>query len=162
VLVGAWVALVELQARSPWLVLAAMGVVWIADTAAYFAGRRFGRRKLAPRVSPGKTWEGVYGALFAVALYALALAPLAQRAGFEGASGTATTLAFVVVVMLLAAVSVVGDLFESLLKRQAGVKDSGSLLPGHGGVLDRVDALLAAMPFAALAATTWLAKAGPG
>ena len=72
VLIGAWVAIVELQARSPWLVLAAMAIVWIADTAAYFTGRAFGRRKLAPRVSPGKTWEGVYGGLAAVALYALA------------------------------------------------------------------------------------------
>jgi phosphatidate cytidylyltransferase len=160
VLVGAWVALVELQARSAWLVLAAMAVVWIADTAAYFAGRRFGRRKLAPAISPGKTWEGVYGALAAVSLYALALAPIAPRAGFEGAAGPGTTLAFVAFAMLLAAISVVGDLLESLLKRQAGAKDSGTLLPGHGGVLDRIDALIAAMPLAALAATFWLAKAG--
>ena len=84
VLIGAFVALVELQARSPWLVLAAMAIVWIADTAAYFTGRAFGRRKLAPPVSPGKTWEGVYGALAAVALYALALVPLAHRAGYAG------------------------------------------------------------------------------
>jgi phosphatidate cytidylyltransferase len=116
VLIGAWVAIVELQARSAWLVLAAMAVVWIADTAAYFCGRAFGKHKLAPRVSPGKTWEGVYGALALVAL------------------------------------SIVGDLTESLLKRNAGVKDSGRLLPGHGGVLDRIDALLAAMPPSALIA----------
>ena len=160
-LVGAWLAVVELQARSPWLILAAMAVVWIADTAAYFAGRRFGRRKLAPRVSPGKTWEGVYGALAAVAVYALALVPLARAAGFDGAPDIPATLAFVAFVMLLAAVSVVGDLYESMLKRQAGAKDSGTLLPGHGGVLDRIDALIAAMPFAALAATAWLAKAAP-
>jgi phosphatidate cytidylyltransferase len=158
-LVGAWFAVVELQARSPWLILAAMAVVWIADTAAYFAGRRFGRHKLAPRVSPGKTWEGVYGALAAVAIYALALVPLARVAGFDGAAGVPATLGFVAFVMLLAAVSVVGDLYESMLKRQAGAKDSGTLLPGHGGVLDRIDALIAAMPFAALAATVWLAKA---
>jgi len=160
VLVGAWVALVELQARSAWLVLAAMAVVWIADTAAYFAGRRFGRRKLAPAISPGKTWEGVYGGLAAVSLYALALAPIAPRAGFEGAAGPGTTLAFVAFAMLLAAISVVGDLLESLLKRQAGAKDSGTLLPGHGGVLDRIDAQIAASSLAALAATFWLAKAG--
>ena len=80
VLVAAWLALVELQARSPWLVLAAMGIVWIADTAAYFAGRAFGRHKLAPQISPGKTWEGVIGALVAVAIYALALEPFAARA----------------------------------------------------------------------------------
>jgi phosphatidate cytidylyltransferase len=162
VLVGAWFSVVELQARSPWLILAAMAVVWIADTAAYFAGRRFGRRKLAPSISPGKTWEGVYGALAAVAIYALALVPLARAAGFGGSPGAGATLAFVAFAMLLAAVSVVGDLFESMLKRQAGAKDSGTLLPGHGGVLDRIDALIAAMPFAALAATAWLAKGGAG
>ena len=139
---------------------AAMATVWIADTAAYFAGRRFGRRKLAPSISPGKTWEGVYGALAAVALYALALVPLARTAGFAGDPGVPATLAFVAFTMLLAAVSVVGDLYESMLKRQAGAKDSGTLLPGHGGVLDRIDALIAAMPFAALAATVWLAKGG--
>src|SRR4051794_17309469 len=81
-LAGAFVALVELEARSPWLLLAAMAIVWIADTAAYFSGRAFGRRKLAPHVSPGKTWEGVYGALAAVAVYALALVPLARAAGY--------------------------------------------------------------------------------
>ena len=80
-LLGTFVALVELQSRSPWLALAAMAVVWIADTAAYFAGRAFGRRKLAPLISPGKTWEGVYGALAAVGLYALALTPWRARAG---------------------------------------------------------------------------------
>ena len=158
VLVGAFVALVELQARSPWLALAAMAVVWIADTAAYFAGRAFGRRKLAPMISPGKTWEGVGGALAAVALYAVALAPSAARSGLTVAPGIAGTLAFVAFMLLLTALSVAGDLFESMLKRQAGVKDSGALLPGHGGVLDRIDALLAALPPAALAA----ALAAPG
>ena len=158
VLIGAWMALVELQARSPWLVLAAMAIVWIADTAAYFTGRAFGRHKLAPQVSPGKTWEGVYGAWVAVAIYAAALVPLAAHAGFrEPVTGVAIALwiAFAVVVV---AISVVGDLFESLLKRHAGVKDSGALLPGHGGVLDRTDALLAAMPVVALAAQWFLAK----
>jgi phosphatidate cytidylyltransferase len=82
VLIAAWVALVELQARSPWLALAAMAMVWVADIAAYFAGRAFGRRKLAPSISPGKTWEGVFGALAAVALYALALVPFARSAGY--------------------------------------------------------------------------------
>jgi phosphatidate cytidylyltransferase len=153
VLLATWVALVELQARSPWLVLAAMAIVWIADTAAYFAGRRFGKRKLAPSISPGKTWEGVYGALAAVAVYGLVLV----LAGFPATLAPLGGIAFIAGLMVLAAVSVVGDLFESLMKRQAGVKDSGSLLPGHGGVLDRVDALLAAMPLAALAVTAWLA-----
>jgi phosphatidate cytidylyltransferase len=158
VLLGAWVALVELQARSPWLVLAAMAIVWIADTAAYFSGRAFGRRKLAPLVSPGKSWEGVYGAWVAVALYALALVPFAGSAGYRGAVTPATVAAWVIFAVLLASVSVVGDLFESLLKRHAGVKDSGTILPGHGGILDRTDALLAAMPIAALAAQFFLAR----
>ena len=158
VLLGTWVAVVELQARSPWLVLAAMAVVWIADTAAYFCGRRFGRRKLAPSISPNKSWEGVWGGLAAVAVYALLLVPFAADAGYTGPRDFAAIAAFVLFVMLLGGVSVVGDLHESLLKRHAGVKDSGSLLPGHGGVLDRIDALLAAMPLAALAATTFLPK----
>ena len=158
VLVGAWVALVDLQARSPWLVLAAMAIVWIADTAAYFSGRALGRHKLAPLVSPGKTWEGVFGAWIAVALYALALVPYASEAGFRGPVSAIAIALWVVFAVLLASVSVVGDLFESLLKRHAGVKDSGALLPGHGGILDRTDALLAAMPIAALAAQAFLAR----
>jgi phosphatidate cytidylyltransferase len=150
VLLAWWVALVQLQARSPALLLAAMAVVWIADTAAYFAGRAFGRRKLAPSVSPSKTWEGVWGALIATAAYALAIAWLAP--GLVRSSGHAVlaTVLLVAAVLALTALSVVGDLFESLLKRQRGVKDSGRLLPGHGGVIDRIDALLAAMPPAAL------------
>jgi phosphatidate cytidylyltransferase len=155
-LFGAWVALGALQAHSPWLVLAAMAVVWIADTAAYFAGRAFGRRKLAPQVSPGKTWEGVYGALAAVAIYALALVPLAVDAGYGGAISPIAVAVWVALALVLVALSVEGDLFESLLKRNAGVKDSGRLLPGHGGVLDRIDALLAAMPAAALLAHAYL------
>jgi len=158
VLLGTWMALVELQARSPWLVLAAMAIVWIADTAAYFSGRAFGRRKLAPQISPGKTWEGVYGALAAVAVYALCLVPFARDAGFGTEVGAPAVAVWVGFALLLAAISVIGDLFESLLKRNAGVKDSGNLLPGHGGVLDRVDALLAAMPLAALAAQWFLVK----
>jgi phosphatidate cytidylyltransferase len=158
VLVGAWMALVELQSRSPWLVLAAMAIVWIADTAAYFSGRAFGRRKLAPQISPGKTWEGVYGGLAAVAVYALCLVPFAREAGFAPVVGALAIALWLGFALLLAGISVIGDLFESLLKRHAGVKDSGNLLPGHGGVLDRTDALLAAMPLAAIAAQLFLAK----
>ena len=156
VLIGAWVAIVELQARSPWLVLAAMAIVWIADTAAYFTGRAFGRRKLAPHVSPGKTWEGVYGGFAAVGFYALSLVPLAASSGFAGAVSPLSVIVWIALAIALAALSVVGDLCESLLKRQAGVKDSGRLLPGHGGILDRIDALLAAMPAAALLALAFL------
>ncbi len=158
VLLGAWVALVELQARSAWLALAAMAIVWIADTAAYFSGRAFGRRKLAPAVSPGKTWEGVYGGCAAVAVYALLLVPFASAAGMGGDLGVAGVAAWVAFALLIAAVSIMGDLFESLLKRNAGAKDSGRVLPGHGGVLDRIDALLAALPLAGLAAHLVLAR----
>jgi phosphatidate cytidylyltransferase len=156
VLIAAWVAVVELQARSPWLALAAMAIVWVADIAAYFTGRAFGRHKLAPSISPGKTWEGVYGALVAVAAYATALVPFARRAGYAGEVSALAVGAWLVLALVLAALSVVGDLFESLLKRHAGVKDSGSLLPGHGGVLDLIDALLAALPVGAIAALALL------
>jgi phosphatidate cytidylyltransferase len=156
VLIGAWVAVVELQAYSPWLVLAAMAIVWVADTAAYFAGRTFGRHKLAPQVSPGKTWEGVFGALGAVAVYALMLVPLARAGGYLGSDSPTAVVVWVAFALGLVALSIVGDLYESLLKRHAGVKDSGRLFPGHGGVLDRLDALLAAMPAAALLAFAYL------
>jgi len=150
VLIGTWFALVELQARSPWLVLATMAVVWLADTAAYFTGRRFGRHKLAPSISPGKTWEGVLGALVAACIYGLLLLGFAPRAGYAQPLSTAAIALWLLLMLALTTLSVIGDLFESKLKRERGVKDSGSLLPGHGGVLDRIDALLAAMPPAAL------------
>lgn len=121
-----------------WLLLALM-IVWAADTGAYFAGRRFGKRKLAPVISPNKTVEGMVGGVLAGVLVAVLLAPLA--------GATAAQMPLVALVALLTAVfSVFGDLFESLLKRQAGVKDSGTLLPGHGGILDRIDGVLAALP----------------
>jgi phosphatidate cytidylyltransferase len=146
------VAVVALQTRSPGVLLAMMAIVWIADTAAYFTGRRFGRRKLAPSISPGKTWEGVYGALAAVAIYALLLVPLAAAAGSTRPLDAVATAIWVALALLLTGLSIIGDLFESQLKRQRGVKDSGGILPGHGGVLDRIDALTAAMPPAALIA----------
>ncbi len=158
VLMGAFVAIVDLQARSPALVLAAMAIVWVADSAAYFAGRSFGRHKLAPMISPGKTWEGVGGALVAVAIYAAALAPFAVRAGYRGPIGFAALVLWLAFALVLVALSIIGDLYESLLKRRAGVKDSGALLPGHGGILDRTDALLAAMPPASLAALLFLGR----
>ena len=150
-LIGAFVAVVELQARSPWLVLAAMAIVWIADTAAFFVGRRFGRRKLAPQISPGKSWEGAWGGVAAVVIYALVLVPLASRAGVARDPDALSVTLWILFFGALAALSIIGDLHESLLKRRAGVKDSGALLPGHGGILDRTDALLAAMPPVALA-----------
>ena len=157
VLQGAFVAIVALHARSPWLALAAMAIVWIADTAAYFTGRRWGRHKLAPRISPGKTWEGAYGAAVGGVVYALLLLPLASKAQFTHPLDAGSITAWVVFAIALTALSIVGDLHESLLKRRAGVKDSGAVLPGHGGILDRIDALLAAMPPVALAAAAFLA-----
>ena len=157
VLIGAFVAVVELQARSPWLVLAAMAIVWIADTAAFFAGRRFGRHKLAPAISPGKSWEGAWGGIVAVAVYAALLVPLASRAGVNTPVNASSVVLWIAFAIVLAALSIVGDLHESLLKRRAGVKDSGTLLPGHGGILDRTDALLAAMPPVALATLAFVA-----
>ena len=138
-----WLAIVSLQARSPWLLLGVMMIVWLADTGAYFAGRKFGRRKLAPLVSPGKSWEGVIGGLICVGTYAAIV--VAANADLR-----ARAVVVFVCALLLAGISVVGDLYESWLKRQAGVKDSGSLLPGHGGVLDRIDALLPVLPLATL------------
>jgi phosphatidate cytidylyltransferase len=142
VLLPFWHALAWMQLM-PERLLAALAVVWVADTAAYFTGRAFGRRKLAPSVSPGKTWEGVAGALAAVCTGWVLLALLAP--GFRGQLGSGLLL-----VAVLTAMSIEGDLFESWMKRQAGLKDSGALLPGHGGLLDRVDALTSTVPLAAL------------
>ena len=151
VLVPTWLALVELRNLGPLLLLMLMSVVWISDTAAYFAGRRFGRRKLAPSISPGKTWEGVAGAVLAVSVYA-ALWSYAWQPYFPQALKSMRFGAFgmLLFLWLLTAIGIYGDLFESALKRHAGVKDSGALLPGHGGVLDRIDALTAVLPLAAL------------
>lgn len=145
VLSSAWYSLFELQTSAPRL-LVLLGVVWIADTAAYFVGRRFGRHKLAPNISPGKTWEGVAGAVAGVGVY-YALLWLVWSPAFL--AGSRLLDFFMVVGMTL--LSIEGDLFESWIKRKAGVKDSGSILPGHGGVLDRIDGLVAAMPLATLA-----------
>jgi phosphatidate cytidylyltransferase len=151
VLVPTWLALVELRKFGPLMLLLIMSVAWISDSAAYFAGRRFGRHKLAPSISPGKTWEGVAGAVVAVSLYA-ALWGLAWQAYFPQVfkSMRFGALGLLLFLWLLTAVGIYGDLFESALKRQAGVKDSGVLLPGHGGVLDRIDALTSVLPVAAL------------
>lgn len=133
-----WQALVSLRSISPWLLLGLMLLVWIADSAAYFSGKRFGKRKLAVNISPGKTWEGVLGALVVVTLYGLALCYFLP-----------TSLWLIPALWLLTVLSVMGDLFESLIKRQGGFKDSGALLPGHGGMLDRVDGLTSSLPIAA-------------
>ena len=151
VLVPTWLALVDLRKLGPLLLLLLLSVAWISDTAAYFAGRRFGRHKLAPSISPGKTWEGVGGAVLAVGAYAV-LWNLAWNAYFPQALKSMRFAAYAMLLFLwlLTAVGIYGDLFESALKRRAGVKDSGALLPGHGGVLDRIDVLTSVLPVAAL------------
>jgi phosphatidate cytidylyltransferase len=140
VLLPLWGALVSLKQMSPKLLFGFMLLVWIADSAAYFAGKQFGKHKLAPSISPGKTWEGVLGALIAVSVYGILVAYSEELKVINVIAATT----------LLLGLSVIGDLFESMIKRQAGVKDSGHLLPGHGGVLDRIDALTSTLPMAFL------------
>ena len=136
VLLPAWLALTQLHAKGRELVLFLLLLVVAADVGAYFAGRQFGRHKLAPRVSPGKTWEGAIGGLLAASAMALV-----GVWWFD-----VNTVAFVCLCAVVVAASIVGDLTESMFKRHAGLKDSGTLLPGHGGVLDRVDSVTAAAP----------------
>jgi phosphatidate cytidylyltransferase len=146
VLIPTGLAMMDLRQDHPWWLLGMMGLVWVADISAYFAGRRFGKTKLAPSISPGKTWEGVAGAMLGVSVCVLLgwiFAPFKIHIAF-------------LPTLLMASwcwvgLAVTGDLFESLIKRQAGVKDSGALLPGHGGLLDRIDALTSTLPLAALA-----------
>ncbi|HET9820360.1 MAG TPA: phosphatidate cytidylyltransferase [Burkholderiaceae bacterium] len=157
---AAWLALTAARARGLNFILSVFCLVWVADTAAYFGGRALGRRKLAVTISPGKSWEGVWTGMAAV--LALALAWLTWQGGALSAGPSlfseldrAWGLPFGALLLVgLAAMSVVGDLFESLVKRAAGQKDSSRLLPGHGGVLDRIDALLPVFP-AAMALSTW-------
>lgn len=142
IFVPAWAALVEIHAIEPlgrWWTLFALVLIWAADSFAYVTGSRYGRTKLAPRISPGKTIEGAWGALVGAALVAL------LGGWLFGDRGLALAL-LLGVAMLTVVFSIVGDLFESLIKRQANVKDSGALFPGHGGLLDRLDSVFAAMP----------------
>lgn len=150
VLAAPWLAVLALHAAPAGgarLVLFLLILVWLTDSVAYFAGRRFGRHKLAPRLSPGKTVEGLIGGLLAAGLWSLALIPLA--------GGLWSWLALALLCLLTALVSVVGDLVESWLKRRRDLKDAGSLLPGHGGMLDRLDSLVAAAPVFALGFLLW-------
>lgn len=151
-IVGCFASLAVLYQVSGLYLVSVMALVWVADIGAYFVGRKFGRRKLAPSISPGKTWEGALGGLIGVLLVGTiaALVPalagtfpaVVQREwGWAGLAG---------VLLLVTAASIAGDLFESQLKRRAGFKDSSNLLPGHGGVLDRVDALVPVLPLAVL------------
>lgn len=144
ILLPTWAALVALHSRSPLLLLAVMALCWVADIAAYFTGRAFGKHKLAPAISPGKTWEGVAGAVVGVLAYGMAVAPLLPVVR------DIDRLVLAGCLLLLTALSVVGDLFESMAKRQAGIKDSSQLLPGHGGILDRIDSQTSTLPLVAL------------
>jgi phosphatidate cytidylyltransferase len=149
VILPAWLALVQLKHVGGELALILiMATVWLADIAAYAFGRNFGRHKLAPSISPGKTWEGAMGGCMAVVVYGFVLSPRLPSVLADHEVLLFSTL------LLLSVISVLGDLFESLLKRQVGLKDSSNILPGHGGILDRIDSLTSTLPLVAL---VWLA-----
>jgi phosphatidate cytidylyltransferase len=136
VIIPAWLALDRLYLGGTETLLVMLGIVWAADIGAYFAGKRFGRVKLAPQISPGKTWEGVIGGMLAVSALAITVA---LTAGLD-------LLVVLPLCLAVAVISIVGDLTVSIFKRNAGLKDSGKLFPGHGGVLDRIDGVTAAAP----------------
>jgi phosphatidate cytidylyltransferase len=146
VLVTAWLALVQLREIAASLILWMLSVVWVADTAAYFCGKKFGKHKLAPTISPGKTLEGIYGAFIAVSAYAIAIVALSGNHGVNAFGRVVPAYLLLIAHWIITGLSIIGDLFESLLKRHAGVKDSGSILPGHGGILDRIDGLISSLP----------------
>ncbi len=155
-LISAWHALLAARVYGVAFLLSLLAVVWLADSGAYFAGKRWGRRKLAPSISPGKTWEGVaggmvlalLGAMAILVIQALPIGDVRVPTIFSAYTARFGMMVTGVFVALWVAVSIVGDIFESLLKRQAGVKDSGVILPGHGGILDRIDGLLLVLPLA--------------
>lgn len=153
----AWLAIAQARVIGVQFLLSVLLLIWVADIFAYFAGRTFGGRfskgKLAPSISPGKSWEGVWGGMAGVVLLSLAWIFLGGETLYSGLAQRHGIAVMLLAVVFLAAMSVVGDLVESLVKRSAGVKDSSGLLPGHGGVLDRVDALLPTLPLAMMLAT---------
>ncbi len=151
-ILASFLSVLVLYRQSPLFLLSILVIVWLADIGAYFTGRAFGKHKLAPAISPGKTWEGVLGGLFAVILVAVGVAAFSpfreniaskmlESYGWAGMLGA---------LVLLVAMSVIGDLLESRIKRRRGFKDSSNLLPGHGGVLDRIDSLIPVLPLAVL------------
>jgi phosphatidate cytidylyltransferase len=152
----AWLAVAQARALGIGFLLSVLCLVWAADVGAYFAGRKFGQRKLAVGISPGKSWEGVWGGMLAVLVLALVWALSdAQGGSLHALLARSSWLLLVLGVVFLSAMSVVGDLVESLVKRSSGAKDSSNLLPGHGGVLDRLDALLPTLPLAMML-QTWV------
>ena len=144
-LAGGFIVVLPAALAMTWLeprrLLAVLVLVWVADSAAYFVGRAWGRHKLAPAISPGKTWEGAAGGVAGALVYAIICKRLFDDVGWAP---------YLAAAALLAVLGIVGDLFESAAKRRAGVKDSGALLPGHGGILDRIDSATAVLPLAAL------------
>ena len=150
----AWLALAQARVVGVNFLMSILCLVWVADIAAYFGGRAFGRRKLAPAISPGKSWEGVYSGALGVMVLALVWLiadqqwPTDSKSLYSVIYQSRGAVVLVCSVVALTALSVMGDLFESLIKRAAGAKDSSQLLPGHGGVLDRIDALLPVLPVA--------------
>lgn len=150
VLIPMWVGFMHLKAQphSNWLIVYLMLVIWGADTGAYFAGKTWGKAKLAPKVSPGKSWAGFWGGLATSMLVAAGFAYI-WNSNIQSLSTAAIAKLFVIAAITML-VSVLGDLSESMLKRQRGIKDSSNLLPGHGGVLDRIDSMAAAVPVFAL------------
>jgi phosphatidate cytidylyltransferase len=153
ILLPAWQGLILLKQwpMGNWLILSVMVLVWVADIGAYFSGKAFGKRKLAPKVSPGKSWEGVYGGL----LVALAIT---AAVGISREWSVGQFIAGLLGAAVIVFISIVGDLTESMFKRQSGIKDSSNLLPGHGGVMDRIDSLTAAIPV--FAVLLWAANWG--
>ena len=151
VLLGAYGSALKLLHEDPQLLLLLFATIWAADIGAYFAGKKLGKRKLASKISPGKTWEGVAGGLCASVLIIL-LGSYWMVLSFE------QRLGLLILAIIAVSFSVFGDLFESLLKRDAGVKDSGALLPGHGGALDRIDGLIAALPIFSSGYFLWISK----
>ena len=155
---AAWLAVTQLHARQGvWYLLSVLALVWVADIGAYFAGRAFGKRKLAPTISPGKSWAGAVGGAIGVVVLAVVGASLLQETPnlYTDVLQRGGWLALLLLALGIDVLSVLGDLLESLMKRGMGVKDSSRLLPGHGGVLDRIDSLLPVLPFT-LAAVLWL------
>ncbi len=152
ILLPMWIGFVQIKSYplSNYLILYVLFIVWGADVGAYFAGRKFGKNKLAPNVSPGKTWEGVYGGMATTALVALIGGYCLQRYTVLE-MGAEQWLALMALTAVVTMVSVLGDLVESMVKRHRGIKDSSNLLPGHGGVMDRIDSMTAALPVFALA-----------
>lgn len=151
-ILGCFVAILALFSHSALYLFSVMAIVWIADIGAYFSGKAFGKRKLAPSISPGKSWEGAIGGWLAVLVLAAASTrvPALQDTFAVQLQAHHGWLVTFLILSLMVAASVAGDLFESQLKRRAGVKDSSALLPGHGGVLDRIDALIPTLPLALL------------